>query len=169
MPTTETFWNQVGAYNDATLPMQVIMVVVAVILTCLVFIKPSTRVNSSMKTFLAFAFAWNGIVFFLIFASSPMGIFIGAPLFIVAAILLTVDIFTKKTDFGLPKVKWQKYLMILWVLLAFLYPAIGAALGHCYPKACTPMMPCPLTVFAIALVAAAIPEVDKKLYIVLLP
>ena len=169
MPTTEAFWNQVGAYNDATLPMQIIMVVVAVILTCLVFVKPGARVNNSMKAFLAFAFAWDGIVFFLAFAGTPMSTFIGAPLFIIVAILFAVDIFTKKTDFALPEAKWRKYLTIVWVLLAFLYPVIGAALGHYYPKTCTPMMPCPLTVFAIALAVAAIPKVDKKVYVLLLP
>jgi hypothetical protein len=31
------------------------------------------------------------------------------------------------------------------------------------------MAPCPLTVFAIALAAAAIPHVDKKVYVFLLP
>lgn len=169
MPTTETFWNQVGAYNDATLPMQIIMVVVAVILTYLVFVKPGARATSAMKAFLAFAFAWNGIVFFLIFARSAMSTFVGAPLFIIVAVLFVVDIFTKKTDLALPEAKWQKYLTIVWVLLAFLYPVIGAALGHYYPKTCTPMMPCPLTVFAIALVAAATPKVDKKIYVLLLP
>jgi len=149
--------------------MQIIMVVVAVLLTCLVFVKPGARANNSMKAFLAFAFAWDGIVFFLIFASTPMSTFIGAPLFIIVAILFAVDIFTKKTDFALPEAKWQKYLTIVWVLLAFLYPVIGAALGHYYPKTCTPMMPCPVTVFAIALVVAATPKVDKKVYVLLLP
>jgi hypothetical protein len=75
----------------------------------------------------------------------------------------------KKIEFGLPEVTWHKYLTIFWILLVFLYPVIGFVLGHNYPKTCTPMMPCPLTVFAIALVTAAIPKVDKKVYVFLLP
>lgn len=169
MPTTETFWDQIGTYNDATFLVQIIMVVVAVILTYFVFAKPRTRANNLMKAFLSFAFAWNAIVFFLIFAKTPIATFFGAPLFIIVTILFAVDIFTKKIEFRLPDVKWQKYLTIFWVLLVFLYPLIGLALGHAYPKTCTPMMPCPLTVFAIALVTAAIPKVDKKVYILLLP
>lgn len=169
MPTTETFWNQIGAYNDATFPMQIIMVVVGIALTFLVFAKPSARANNLMKAFLSFTFAWNAIVFFLIFAKSPISTFFAAPLFIIVAILFAVDIFTKKIDFRLPDVKWVRYLTFFWVLLVFLYPLIGMAFGHYYPKTCTPMMPCPLTVFAIALVAAAIPKVDKKVYILLLP
>ena len=121
-----------------------------------------------MKGFLSFVFVWDGIVWFLIFAKSPMSTFFG-PLFVIVAILFAVDIFMKKIEFRLPDVKWQRYITIFWVLLAFLYPVIGLALGHYYPKTCTPMMPCPLTVFAIALVTAAIPKVDKKVYVLLLP
>lgn len=158
-----------GAYNDATFPVQIIMVVIAVILTYFMFAKPGAKTNILMKVFLSFAFAWNGIVFFLIYAKGPISTFLGAPLFIIVAILFAVDIFTKKIEFRFPDLKWQKYITISWVLLVFLYPLIGLVLGHSYPKTCMPMAPCPLTVFAIALVTAAIPKVDKKVYVLLLP
>jgi hypothetical protein len=51
----------------------------------------------------------------------------------------------------------------------FLYPLFGLPLGHIYPRILTPVMPCPLTVFALAMIAAAAPKVDRKLYILLLP
>ena len=167
--STEAFWTQVGAYNEATLLVQVILVIVAVVLTYRVFTKPGAKTDVLMKAFLAFAFAWNGVVFFLIFARNPISTLTGVPLFMVVAVLFAVDIFTKKTQFRLPDAKWKKSLTIFWVLLAFLYPLIGWALGHVYPKTCTPMMPCPLTVFALALVAAAMPHVDRKVYVFLLP
>ena len=69
MPSTETFWSQMGAYNEATLPVQIIMIIVAVVLTYIVFARASARANTLMKLFLAFAFTWNGIVFFLISSS----------------------------------------------------------------------------------------------------
>ena len=169
MPTTEIFWNQMEAYNNATLPVQIIMIVIAVVLTCFVFAKPNTMINILMKVFLSLAFAWNGIVFFLIYAKGLISTFLGAPLFIIVAILFAVDIFTKKIEFRFPDLKWQKYITISWALLVFFYPLIGLALGHPYPKTCMPMAPCPLTVFAIALVTAAIPKVDKIVYIFLLP
>jgi len=43
------------------------------------------------------------------------------------------------------------------------------AVDHRYPKTRMPMAPCPLTAFAIALVTAAIPKVDRKVYMFLLP
>ncbi len=168
MPTTEMFWNQMAAYNAATFPVQALMVTAAGILTYLWFAKPH-KANTLIKTFLSFAFAWNGIVFFLIFAPSPFSTFFGAPLFILLAILFAADIFAKKLAFGLPDLKWQRYITILWILLVFLYPLVGFALGHYYPRTILPVAPCPLTVFAIALVSAAIPKVDKKVYVLLLP
>jgi hypothetical protein len=166
---TEIFWTQVGAYNEATFPFQAILVITAVFLTYLAFTKPSAKTDTWMKTFLALAFAWNGVVFFLIFAKNPISTFFGAPLFIILAILFTLDIFTKKTEFRWPNAKWKKGLTAVWILLVILYPLIGLPLGHPYPRMLTPVMPCPLTVFALAMVAVAIPKVDRKLYILLLP
>jgi hypothetical protein len=168
MPTTEAFWNQMAAYNEATLPVQIVMMIVAVVLTYFVSARPSIRVNTLMRSFLLFAFAWNGIVFFLIFAWSIISAAASA-LFVIIAILFALDIFKKKIEFRLPAAGWQRYVTILLILLVFLYPVIGMALGHSYPKTCMPMAPCPLTVFAIALVAAAIPQVDRKVYAFLLP
>ena len=169
MPTAETFWNQMGIYNDATFPVQMIMTVLAIILTYFVFAKPGNLTNHLMKAFLSFAFAWNGIVFFLVYTKGPISSFIGAPLFIILAILFAADIFQRKTEFKFPDLKWQKHVTFFLILLTFLYPFIGMALGHSYPKTCMPMAPCPLSVFAIALVTAAIPKVDNKVFVFLLP
>jgi hypothetical protein len=169
MMSAETWWNQIGAYNNAIFPMQIITMVAAAVLTYLLFVKSGTKTNNMIKAYLSFTFAWNGIIFFLIFGKELPGTILGAPLCIIVAILFTWDIFANKTQFRLPKTKWQKYLTILLVLCALLYPLIGLAIGHYYPKTCTfGTMPCPTTVFALALLAAAIPTVDKKAYILLL-
>ncbi len=168
--STETFWAGVGVYNEKTLPVQVILTFVAAFSAYRVFTEPGARTNALVKTFLSFAFAWNGVVFFLIFVRNPISTFTGVPLFIGVAILFAVDIFAKKTNFGLPAAGWQRRLTALWILLAFSYPLIGwALLEHTYPGILMPMFPCPLTVFALALVAAAAPNVDRKVYVLLLP
>jgi hypothetical protein len=165
---TEIFWSQLGAYNEVTFPVQAAMIFLAAILTYYVFAKPTGKANDLMKAFLSFVFAWNGIVFLLIFAKSSISTPF-APIFLAVAVLFAVDISTKKITFKLPKVTWLRYLTIFWILLVFLYPVIGFALGHHYPKTCLPMNPCPSTVFAIALVSAAIPKVDRKICVLLLP
>ncbi len=169
MWNTEKWWNQVGVYNDAVFPMQIITLAVAVVLTYFIFAKPGTRTNQMIKAYLSFTSAWNGIVFFLIFGKELPGTLLGAPLFIIVAILFAWDIFANKTQFRLPDARWQRYLTVFWILLAFLYPLVGLAFGHRYPETCTfGAMPCPTTVFALALLASAIPRVDKKVYVLLL-
>jgi len=166
---TETFWTQVGAYNEATWPVQVVMIVAALYLAIRVFAKPGPQTDAWMKAFLAFAFAWNGILFFLVFLRNPISMAIGTPLFVIGSVLFAVDIFARKTHFSVPEGTWMRGFTIVWVLLAFLYPLIGWPLGHVYPQVLLPLFPCPLTVFATALVAAAVPNADRKVFIALLP
>jgi hypothetical protein len=169
MMTAEAFWRGVGVYNETMLPVEIAMTVAAAFLVYRVFYKPGARTDVWMKVFLSFAFAWNAVVFFLVFARNPISMFSGAPLFIVISILFIVDIFAKRTHFQLPQATWKRGLTVFWIALVFLYPLIGWPLGHVYPKALLPVFPCPLTVYAIAFVAAAAPNVDKKTFVLLLP
>jgi hypothetical protein len=166
---TVTFWNQVITYNEATWPVQVLTILAAMYLTYHVFARPGDKPDIWMKAFLAFAFAWNGIVFFLVFLRNPVSMFTGAPLFFIVSVLFIVDIFARKMHFRSPEGRWMRGFTIAWMLLAALYPLIGWPLGHTWPKVLLPLFPCPLTVFAIALVAAAVPYSDKKVFIALLP
>ena len=166
---TATFWSQVATYNKTTWPVQALTIITAAYLTYRVFAKPGAKTDVWMKAFLAFAFAWNGIVFFLVFLRNPISMFTGVPLFIIVCVLFVVDIFAKKTHFKLPEGRWMRGLTIVWVLLVALYPLLGWPLGHTWPKVLLPLFPCPLTVFAITLVAAAVPNTDKKTFIALLP
>jgi hypothetical protein len=169
MASTEEFWTGVVAYNEATWPVVLIMTVAAAFLTYRVFRRPGARTDLWMKAFLSLAFAWNGVVFFLLFVKNPISTFTGVPLFILVSLLFAVDMVTKRTHFQPPKATWKKGVTLFWISLVFLYPAVGWPLGHAYPKTLLPMFPCPLTVFAIALVAAAAPKVDKKVFVLLLP
>ena len=84
--------------------------------------------------------------------------------------MVSTEVFwTRKTHFRPPEATWKKGITIFWIVLVFVYPVIGWPLGHVFPKTLLPVFPCPLTVFAIALVAAAAPNVDKKVFILLLP
>jgi hypothetical protein len=169
MMSTEAFWNRVAVYNETSWPIAIVMIAAAILLTYRVFLRPGPRTDVLVKAFLSFAFAWNGVVFFLIFVRNPISMFAGAPLFIPVSLLFAVDIVTQKTHFQPPEATWKKGLTILFIVLVFLYPVIGWPLGHVYPKTLLPMFPCPLTVFAIALVAAAAPNVEKKVFALLLP
>jgi len=168
--SAELFWTGVGRYNEALWPVQAAMIVLAAVLTYRVFARPGPRTDVWMKGFLSFAFLWNAVVFFLFYVRNPISTFTGVPLFLVVAAFFAIDIWAKRTTFSVPDARWKRAFTIVWLALVASYPAIGwAILGHTYPRALLPTMPCPLTVFAITLVATAAPRVDKKVFVALLP
>ena len=63
MIDAEVFFNNVSAYNVLIFPMQIITLVIAVILTCLLFVRPSTIVNKLIKIYLSFTFVWFALMF----------------------------------------------------------------------------------------------------------
>jgi hypothetical protein len=168
MLSTDVFWTRVAAYNEATWPMAIVMIIAGGFLTGRVFWKPGAKTDMWLKAFLSFAFAWSGVVFFLIFLKNPISYFAGAPLFLIASLLFASDIREQKTHFRPPEPGWKRAATVFWLALVLLYPVIGWPMGHRYPQTLLPTFPCPLTVFSIALVAAA-PRVDKKVFVVLLP
>ena len=167
--TAEGFWTQVGVYNQATLPVQLILLIAVIFLTYRVFVKQGAQTDTWMKVILAVGFAWNGVVFFLVFVKNPISTYFGAPLFIILAFLFIVDIIRKKTEFRITDLKWKRGFSSMGMLLVLIYPLFGLPLGHTYPQMITPVMPCPITVFAIVLSTASTPKVDRKIFILLLP
>jgi hypothetical protein len=168
--SAETFWARVGLYNEALWPVQAALIIIAAFLTHRLIARPGPRTDVWMKAFLSFAFAWDGIVVFLVYLRNPISMAIGTPLFILVAILFAVDIWAQRTAFKLPDTRWGQVLTFVWLALVVCYPLTGwVFLGHAYPRTLLPTMPCPLTVFAITLVAAAAPRVDRKGFVALLP
>jgi len=166
---TRSWWETVGAFNVAVFPLQVVVALAAVALTYLVFTRPSDGSDKFMKAYLSLLCAWNGLVFFLVYGRHLPGTIIGAPLFILASYLFAWDVRAGETKFRLPKAPWQKFATGFLILLALIYPLVGAAFGHVYPESCTfGVMPCPTTVFALALLSAALPQADRKVYWVLM-
>lgn len=163
------FWDGVARYNEALWPVQAVMLAMAAYLTLRIVVRPGATTDVLVKAFLAFAFAWNGIVVLLVYLGGPISVFVGLPLFTIVAGLFAVDIFTGLTSFRFPPGRWARAFTVVWLGLALLYPALGWPLGHTYPRVLFPLFPCPLTVFAIALVAAAVPDADVKVFLALLP
>lgn len=167
----EIFWSDLVTYNNAIFPFQIITLIVAAVLTVFLFAKPGGTINKLMKAYLAFTYAWIGVVFQFIFAPPEfrIGFLIYGIVLILIALLFVIDIFAEKTEFKLPKTKGTKYLTLFLVVFAFiLYPLIEWALGHPYPG--VPLFGvlfCPTTIFSIALLAGAIPKVDKKVFLLL--
>jgi len=168
MKSPDLFWNIVAAYNQATWAMQLALLAGGVVLTGAVLARPVPIRQTVLKGFLAVVFAWLAVLFFFLRDASPIGRFFAGPLFVACAALFAWDMRAGRIRFALPPERWRR--VGTWILLAstLLYPWVSYLLGHRYPRLTTPIMPCPFTVATLALLTAAFPQVDKKLYGLLL-
>jgi len=166
MIDVEVFFNNVSAYNDSIFPMQIVTLVIAVILTYLLFVRPSTGVNKLIKAYLSLTFIW----FVLMFPFEGVFKISFGLVHIVIAILFFIDIFTAKIEFKFPETSSKKYFMLFLIFSAFaLYPLIEYMSGHLYPKILLfGVAPCPTIIFSLALLIGAVPKVGKLIFILLI-
>ena len=61
----ETFWNTIASYNAATWPAQLALTLAAVVLTLLLYFRPSPAVRIAMKVFMALLNFWIAGVYYL--------------------------------------------------------------------------------------------------------
>jgi len=166
MINAEVFWNNVSAYNVSIFPMQIITLVVAIILTYLLLVRPGTGVNKLIKAYLSLTFLW------FVFMFPFEGVFkIGFGLVHIAiAVLFFIDIFRAKIEFKFPESSGKRYFILFLIFSAFaLYPLIEYMSGHLYPKVLLfGVAPCPTTIFSLALLIGAAPKVGKIIFILLI-
>ena len=166
MIDAEVFFNNVSAYNVSIFPMQIITLVVAIILTYLLFVRPSTILNKLIKIYLSFTFVW----FVLMFPFEGVFKIAFGLVHIVIAILFFIDIFTAKIEFKFPETSGKRYFMLFLIFSAFaLYPLIEYMSGHLYSKILLfGVAPCPTIIFSLALLIGAVPKVGKIIFILLI-
>jgi hypothetical protein len=151
----------------------IIFYIAAILFVGWLFLKPGRLQSLFAKLFLSIAFAWNGIMFYMILAKDMAGDshgnYIFGSVFIIVSVLFAVDLFRQKMQFSLPTVGWRKYATLVLMLLVFCYPLFGIAFGHSFTSLIMPgTFPCPTTALGLLLLTTALPQVDKIIYILLL-
>jgi hypothetical protein len=173
MISAEKWWSIIRAYGLKIWPAQIVFYIVAMLLIGWLLFKPGHIQNLFTKLYLSIAFAWNGIVFFLILAKDITGdsygnYFFGS-IFIIVSMLLVVDLFRNKMRFFLPAGGWHMYATLALMILVFCYPLFGITFGHRLESLITPgTFPCPTTALGLLVLTTALPRVDKIAYILLL-
>jgi len=173
MVTRDEFWNIMGSYGTRIWPIQIVFYIAAILFVGWLFIKPSKVQSLFVKLFLSIAFAWNGIMFYMILAKGMAGdshgnYFFGS-LFILVSVLFVVDLFKQQMQFSLPTVGWRKIATLLLMVLVFCYPVFGILAGHGFINLFMPgTFPCPTTALALLLLTIALPQVDKIIYFLLI-
>ena len=173
MIPAEEWWSIFEAYGARIWPTQIVFYIVGALLIGWLLLKPGRIQNWFTKLYLSIAFAWNGIVFFLVLARDITGesygnYFFGF-IFIIVSMLFAVDLFREKMQFSLAAAGWRKYDTLVLMLLVFCYPLFGVVLGHRFTSLIIPgAFPCPTTALGLLVLTTVLPRVDKIAYILLL-
>ena len=161
------------SYGSQIWPVQIIFYFVAILLVGWLLLSPGRFQSLIAKLFLSIAFAWNGIMFYLLLAKGMAGnsrgnYFFGA-LFILVSVLFVIDLFKQKMQFALPLSGWQKYVSLFGLALIFCYPLFGFLSGHALTSLIMPgTFPCPTTALALLFLTMALPQVDKLIFMLLI-
>lgn len=171
MITASDWWVGLTNYNISLFPLQPIVMVLATALTLLLLFKPCKATSTAMKVFLASSMLLNGIVFFIVLGTklpSPLKYFQGG-LFIAIGILLVIDVFTNWSALQFPSKGIRRNITYILLILTALYPVVGLLRGHDFMQLIYPgTVPCGSTAFALIILAASLPKVNKVPYVLLL-
>lgn len=173
MISSEEFRNVMENYGAAIMPAQFIFYIAAALTVAWLALRSGRRPTFATKAFLAVAFAWNGICFYLTLgkemAGGSYGNYIFGIVFLIVSVLFAADLFRGRMHFSIPAVRWQRYVVLLLMMLVFCYPLFGILRGHSLTSLIMPgTFPCPTTALALLLLTTAIPQIDMAIYILLL-
>ena len=133
------FWNGVAGYNEATWPVQAVIILAAAYLT--IEIAPGRDPERmSDEGVPCHSFAWNGSA--LSWSTAEPYRNLGTPLFLTVAVLFIVDIFTRKTRFRFPPGGWARGSPRVDRAGATV-SRDRVATGSIYPRVLLPLFPAP--------------------------
>lgn len=163
---SKIFIGTIANYNSNTWKFQIIFYLVGIVLTVLIYKKPLDSVKRMMKLYLGICYLWISVVFFLCYGSSQFHKELTSAYFGLISVLFFIDIFTNKILLERNR-RYDKGVIAIYVMFV-LYPAVGFMLGRHFPEISMWLMPCPLTVFAIALLTSFMTTKNTWMYILLL-
>jgi hypothetical protein len=166
--TIDQFLGVFEQYNRAIWPLHIIAYILGGV--ALVLAMAKTRFsNQVISVILACFWAWMGTVYHLIFFSAinPAALGFGV-LFIAQALLwLIFGVVRPKLSFRLDTNPYAIAGMVLILYAMLIYPAIGALLGHGYPRSPSfGVAPCPTTIFTFGLLLCTNARVPKTVLII---
>ena len=148
----EVFWRTIAEYNEGTWIGQLIITVIGIVLTTLLYQKPTLTVKRLVKSYMIFLNGWISIVYYMIYCSERDYNYILAIFWAAMTLIWLWDLITGYTTFE----RSRKYDKLTYVLYAmpFLYPLLSWGRGMEFPMMTTTVMPCSVAVFSIGLLLA---------------
>lgn len=142
----EAFWNVIGRYNQDTMVMQIILLI---LIAVLIILSYTDKMKFGAKVILGIANLFIGVVFFGCYGTEPIQKYFALPLYISCGILFLYEAWHNRND-QLNKFNWFQVMLLV---LYGLYPIISFLLGNTFPQMVTYVMPCPIVSLSITIYA----------------
>lgn len=146
--TLEQFLDVFRQYNISVWPMQVLLILLALVATYFsIFKKPFS--DKIIVVILTFLWLWMGVAYHLIYFSSinKAAITFGSFFIMQSLLFFYFGIIKNKLIFQFNLNKYGVTGIGLVVFALIVYPLLGYWLGHVYPSSPTFGLPCPTTIF----------------------
>lgn len=142
----QVFWEIIGQYNQSTLVIQIVLLVLVVIALGLSY---SNKIPWITKVMLGIANLYIGIVFFGYYGTMPIQKFFALPLYLLCGFLFLYESWRNRND----TLERPGLFQMILLLLYGVYPVISLLLGNHFPQMVTHIMPCPIISLSIAVYA----------------
>jgi hypothetical protein len=167
LPFTQAqFFEVFRQYNDAVWPLQVVFLLFGIAAVALALSKPG-RAGRASSLFLALLWSWTGIVYHLTYFApiNPAAQAFGALFLAGAALFLWEGVIHGRLQFGAPHGGRGALALALAGYALVIYPFIGLASGRHAVELATLGLPCPTTIFTVALIGLAQPPLPRSVVI----
>ncbi len=165
--TLEQFLDIFRQYNISLWPIQVVLVVLALVATYFSIFKKSYS-DKIIVSILTFLWLWMGIVYHLIYFSSinKAAIVFGILFIIQALLIFYFGIIKNKLRFQFSLNRYGITGMVLILFALIIYPLIAYWLGHVYPSSPTFGLPCPTTIFTFGILLFSLSRIHFAVIII---
>ncbi len=152
--------------NETIFPAQVVLYLLAAGVVAAFIRKPGESTSRLAKGFLALAFGWIGIIFFLAMGQKLPAHNAQAFLFLSLAGLFSLDAVTNTSLFSMPGEGWRKTVTLAGFGLSLAYPLVGLLSGRPASAWIIPgAFPCPTTALALVFMTTTFPPKRRWLYL----
>jgi len=165
--TLEQFLDVFRQYNIAIWPMQVVLIILALI-AFYFSIRNKTYSNKIIVIILAFLWIWMSIMYHFLFFSSinKAAIAFGCLFMIQSLLFLYFGIIKNKINLRFNTDLYGVTGVILIVFALLIYPIIGYWVGHVYPSSPTFGLPCPTTIFTFGILLLSTTRIPMVIIII---
>lgn len=149
----EAFWNSIAAYNAATWPFQLALVIIAAVLTLILRFRPSVWARNAMKILMVTFSLWIAFVYYLGFCGERDYSFVMIIFWCMVAAAWIYDLVTGFSSFSKSQGRYR-FWGVLMLLLPLVCPLLSVARGLTFPEITTPMLPSGVALYMLGVLMA---------------